>query len=219
MATSWDIIEKWVNVTSEHGQELQFAPDPRFALFDPDDHPDFNPEFWNGQQRKANCMGYALEAVGESLLPGYIRPYHMCENRQIADEFNRVGYRMQQAIAPDEFEEIVRMGVLVDGLKKVQSADELYKPDHYLVALNFHHAASSFDGAIDNDFHFVRLDKNGRWSMTCYGNYEGVSFHDRDMDKILNPARTNWGSFMKFDGFYHVPKGGIETLRPRLRAG
>lgn len=212
MANDWTLIDHWVDDQSDEGQALKLDPRIELPLFHADNHPEFSPLEWNAMEQRANCLSYALNAMGENLQPGYVRPPHFTNRPDLIDAFSRVSYRMFQDIPSDEFKEIVRMGLELDGLECVQDIEGLYKPDHYLIGLYF----IDKDIAGLSDFHFTRLDSNGYWSMARYNGYSGISFLDSNEDKIKNPATARLNAGVNFDAFYHVPKGGIETLRPRF---
>lgn len=209
MTADWTLIDHWVSVYSDTGKALSANPSNELVLFNPDDHPEFDPCRWNSADFKANCLAYALNAFGEDIQPGYARPPYLSNRPDLMDEFTKVSYRLFQNIPQDEFRDIVRMGLELDGLNRVQSIEGLYKPEHYLIGLFI----VDKEIAGRNDFHFVRLDNNGFWSMVRYGDYEGVSFHDFDDEKIKNPATVQLSGTLKFDGFYHVPTGGASALR------
>lgn len=196
-------IEQWVDVNSPQGQDLLENPHPRFALFDPQDCPAYDPQTWNFSDPKANCLGYAFDAMGANLQPGRILPPAQ-QDDSMKDVFNMRANILTRVTAPiDDIVDTVKMGLTIDGLTPVTQTQDLYKPGHYLIGMlrvtQPHH-----------DVHFVRLDENGLWSHFNFGSAH-VRNRDFDDDTIKNPASTKLGTGLEFEAFYHVPKGGLKT--------
>lgn len=198
-------IERWVDVNSEEGQRLLLDPDPRYALFDPADCPEFKPQDWcNDADKSANCLAYAFNAHGQNLQPGRLLPKKQNEDALTA-VFNQRAKIFASRQAPiNELVDTVKMGLTIDGLESITTTEGLYKPDHYLIAMfRVTHPHS--------DVHFARLDSDGTWSHFNLGSPHASS-HDLDDDKIRNPANANFGGNIQFEAFYHVPKGGLPAL-------
>jgi hypothetical protein len=193
---SFELIRKWVDVNTPEGQSLLREDAPDRALFEPADHFDFDPVFWNDFARKVNCLSYALGATGEKLNPGGIagnKPGPL-------DDFLRSGHGRTFG----EFQDTVRRKLEEDGIHMATDKSALYKKGHYLIALFFNMRPF--------DCHFLRMDSNGKWSQMNLDT-PNVTWEDAHEERIINPARAFFGDSMTFGGFYHVPRGGIDTLR------
>ena len=208
----WTKIERWVDVNSEHGQVLLSRPDRRYALFNPEDHPDLAQGLQDYQHQKSNCYGYAIQAAGEWLTPGLTTLLKHRVYSALREDFRKAAtkhYNKPQNEAG--FAKTVSMGLALDGIEKINHPEDAYRPGFYPIALFFNKKAR---GAARLDFHFMRLDSNGLWSMACYGRTE-VRALDNNYEEIKNPALAKFADCEALDGFYHVPKDGVSALRKR----
>lgn len=213
--TEWSLIQEWVDVHSKRGQYLLRRPEPTAAVFDPADHPELDMRLWNQQKDKANCYGYSVQAVGEVVHPGLAVKLKHREYSKLREVFRKAATQYYNNPTPhmfEDFKKTVRMGLKLDNAQPVESPLALYKPGHSLIALFFN---NPFKGAPQIDFHFMRLDSNAHWSMVCYENYDVHICDDAD-ELIKNPARAKFKHTLDFGGFYHVPRGGVQTIRQAL---
>ena len=200
------LVKQWIDIHSEEGQRFAGFPDSCYALYDPADHPVFDPYDWGQKKGGANCLAYVLQAPGEVLNPGFIvRPADPGKDR-LRDVYNRASAD-SPSVTMTEFRSCVYEGLEQDGLIRV-GGSSLYRPGHYLIALCFvdiplrHH----------KDFHFLVLNSNGRWSeVNGAGGF--VSWTDQHDEPICNPATACFNSYTQFDSLYHVPRGGAAALR------
>lgn len=201
-------IEKWIDVNTEEGQRLLRDPNPRYALFDPSDCPEYSPQEWcNAADQSANCLAYAFNAHGQNLQPGRLLSKDQHEHALTSVFNERAKILASEKTPVNDLVDTVKIGLTIDGLETVTTTEGLYKPDHYLIAMfKVIHPHS--------DVHFARLDSNGTWSHFNLGSPH-VSSHDLDEDKIYNPANANFGGSIQFEGFYHIPKGGLPALRAK----
>jgi len=204
------LIKHWVDATSDQGQRLIENPDASFALYDPADHPKFEPRKWN-ERDGTNCFAYAMQAPAEIMFPGFVHKGKDAEKYRLADIYNRA-FEASPSVTMGDFKDAVHSGMKKDGLIQADT-NALYKPEHYLIALCF----SEIQSHNIKDFHFLVLNSNGLWSeINGVGGHVGwVDLHD---EPIANPAKAVLAHTMSFDSFYHVPKGGAATLRQQRKA-
>ena len=190
-------IKDWLDINSPEGQEALARGDDSVAFFDAAASPDYNPRATNQKARETNCFAYAIGAVGETLNPGDIGGRGEGAITSAFNASGRFSENLYQAL---------QEGLEKDGLKPVEGPEDLFREGHYLVAC--------FCGS--RDFHFMRLNANGKWSQVNVDSSNMVSRKDRRGEIITNPAEAFMGSDYEFRGFYHVPKGGVDTLRRRV---
>ncbi len=200
------LVQEWVDVNSAQGRHLVAAPDPAFALYDPADHPVFDPPRWNRARAETNCYSHVMGAHGEVLVPGFILKGKDPEKQELADIYNRAAAH-NPSVTMDAFKTCVYRGLERDGLMRADNAG-FYRPGHYLVALCFTEIALLHT----KDFHFLVLNQNGLWSHVD-GQNSFVSWQDEYDERIVNPAQAFFGHDTRFDRFYHVPRGGAGAIR------
>lgn len=207
---SVDLIKHWVDASSDQGQRLIENPDANFALYDPADHPEFKPREWN-ERAGTNCYAYAMQAPAEIMFPGFIHKGKDPEKYRLADIYN-AAFASSPSVTMDQFKRAVYRGLERDGLTQADP-DDFYKQGHYLVALCF----NEIPAHNMKDFHFMVLNSNGLWSEMD-GAGSKVNWVDLHDERIANPATATFVHTMNVDSFYHVPKGGAETLRQQRQA-
>lgn len=189
---NFEDIRKWIGINEATVAELH---DPCVAVYDPADQPRLMVSEWEKQAGQVNCMAYALNAPGEIINPGGVRPGSVSE---VAEAF-RKGASLSGSMLS-----AVRRGLEEDGLKPVQHGSGIYRRGHYLVAL--------FMNSRRGDYHFMRQDSDGLWSQMNFMT-TGVSRKDISGTPVINPATAKMGPGVRFVGFYHVPRGGAAALR------
>lgn len=153
--------------------------------------PNYEPDRWNTDriQSSTNCYAYAANdpdghPYGEKPQPGV-----------------RCGCPIDWEDPLDCF--VVTAASVCDGLEPAPSPPTP-KKGFYPVALVV---------APDQDYHWYRMDSNGRWSHKP-GHTEATDL-DASGNVILNPETANrdYGriNYSNFCGYFYVPEGGVKT--------
>ena len=187
-------LERLLNITALFQEKA-------LKTYVPNGAPDYNPKDFKKTCFFVNCMGYALNLPDHGwAFPGGLKLRSLFTLQSMVRFSDMNADTVDQLINADDIDQLIKS----EGLESID-VDLVNK---HGVDLGKHIIAAFVEP--NKDFHFYRLDSDGRWSSK-YGQW--FISKEEKIDDVMELEQLSGG--LEFVGTYAVPQSGLKYY-PRL---